>query len=359
MKKIHLVSICSFMIAVSPLFAGCASVQSTATPTPYPTPVKKTYTVQKGDIVINTNLFGSVTPLALETVYFQMDGHVGNVYVQPNDTVKKGELLADLVELNGLVATATATQDAIQRAQDNLSIAQLTLEKDQADGASSYDVQIQEKYVDLAQLDLNEALVKYGIDPSSTDPFGDLQAQVDKAKVYAPVDGVIISGVTPGRAVASTTVAFTIGDGSQSEIVAGVDPAKSAAQLKDMYEGMPVVVSPNSNPTLQWTGKIRQLPSPYGTGSSNDNNVHVVLDQAPSSGELKIGDTVTVSVQLANKTGILWLPPAAIREVGGVTFVIVNGDNGPKRIDIEIGLQTADRVEVTSGLTEGQVVIGQ
>ena len=53
------------------------------------------------------------------------------------------------------------------------------------------------------------------------------------------------------------------------------------------------------------------------------------------------------------------VPPAAIREVGGVTFVIVNPTSGPKRIDVEVGLQTADRVEITSGLEEGQVVIGQ
>jgi macrolide-specific efflux system membrane fusion protein len=137
-----------------------------------------------------------------------------------------------------------------------------------------------------------------------------------------------------------------------------VDPTKSAQQLKNMFEGMPVVVTPNSQPTLQLSAKIKQLPSPYGTGNSNDNNVHIVLDKAPA-GELKLGDTVTVSVQLANKSGILWLPPAAIREVGGVTFVIVNASGGPKRIDVEVGLQTADKVEITSGLQEGQVVIGQ
>jgi RND family efflux transporter MFP subunit len=359
MNKNYLLSISCLFLTISFLSVGCGTTQSIATPTPYPTPVKKTYTVQRGDIVINADLFGTVTPLGLETVSFQMDGHVGDVYVQVNDTVKKGQLLADLDELQALLATATTTQDAIQRAEDNLSIAQLTLAKYKAEGASSYDIQIEEKYVDLAQLDLNEALVKSGIDPKSTNPFGELQAQVDKAKVFAPVDGLIISGVNPGRAVSATTIAFTIGDGSQAEILASVDPTKGDEQLKSMFEGMPVVVSPNSKPNLQWSGKIHQLPSPYGTGSSNDNNVHIVLDQTPPAGDFKFGDTVAVSVQLANKTGILWLSPAAIREVGGVTFVIVNGANGPKRIDIEVGLQTADRVEITSGLEEGQVVIGQ
>jgi hypothetical protein len=36
----------------------------------------------------------------------------------------------------------------------------------------------------------------------------------------------------------------------------------------------------------------------------------------------------------------------------------MNGDNGPKRVDIEIGLKTNDKIEVISGLDEGQVVVG-
>jgi hypothetical protein len=44
--------------------------------------------------------------------------------------------------------------------------------------------------------------------------------------------------------------------------------------------------------------------------------------------------------------------------VGGRTFVIINSENGPKRADIEIGLKTKDKIEIISGLTEGQVVVG-
>ncbi len=141
-----------------------------------------------------------------------MDGHVGDVYVQVNDKVKKGQLLADLSELKTLQSQTVETTDAIKRAQIALEIAQLTLEKYKAERASSFDIQIQEKQVELAQMDLNEVLIKYGIDPSSN-ALDALDASVNKAKVFAPVDGVIISGVNPGRSVATTTVAFTIGDG--------------------------------------------------------------------------------------------------------------------------------------------------
>jgi RND family efflux transporter MFP subunit len=359
MKKNFLVVLSSLLVVFSMVLAGCGTTQSEATPTPYPTPVRTTYTVQRGDIVIDQEMFGRVTPLALNTVYFQMDGHVGDVYVQVNDTVKQGQLLADLTELNDLQQQATSTRDAIRRAQINLQIAQLDLEQYQAEGRSSYEIQVQQLQVELAQMDLNETLIKYGINPDATDVLDQLDAQIAKAEVFAPSDGVIISGVNPGRSVSTTTPAFTIGDGSQMEILVDVDPAQSDSPLKDMYEGMPVTVVPNSNPSLKWDATIRQLPSPYGTGSANDKTAHIVLDQASPASDFKSGDIVTVQVELANKTGILWLPPAAIREVGGRTFVIVNGENGPQRIDIDVGLKTQDRVEIVSGLDEGQVVIGQ
>jgi RND family efflux transporter MFP subunit len=357
MKKKILITYFSFIAILSIVLAGCGSASSSVTPTPYPTPVRKTYTVSRGDIVINVELFGQVAPRVLNTAYFQMDGHVGEVYVQVNSTVKKGQLLADLAELKDIQATAITTRDAIRRAQINLQIAQLTLEKYKAEGLPSYEIQVQQLQTDLAQIDLNEVLVKYGIDPNSN-ALDALDAQVKKAQLFAPVDGVIISGVSTGRSVSTTTAAFTIGDGSQLEIVINLASGQSDEQLKDMFEGMSVSVSPNDKPDVRWTGKITQLPSPYGTGNATDQTVRVVLDETPAATDFKSGDTVTVLVQLANKTGVLWLPPAAIRQVGGRTFVIVNGDNGPKRLDIDIGLKTNDKIEIISGLDEGQVVVG-
>jgi RND family efflux transporter MFP subunit len=357
MKKKILVACFSFISILSLMLTGCGPASSSITPTPYPTPVRKTYTVNRGDIVINLELFGQVAPRVLSSAYFQMDGHVGDVFVQVNDTVKKGQLLADLAELKDIQANAITTRDAIRRAQINVEIAQKTLEKYKAEGRPSYEIQIQQLQIDLAQIDLNEVLVKYGIDPNSN-ALDALDEQVKKAQLFSPADGMIITSVSTGRSVVTSTVAVTIGDGSQLEIVINLASGESNEQLKSMFEGMPVSVSPNDKPDVKWTGKITQLPSPYGTGNASDMTVHVVLDVAPAATDFKSGDTVTVLVQLANKIGVLWLPPAAIRQVGGRTFVIVNGDNGPKRLDIEIGLKTNDKIEVISGLNEGQVVVG-
>ncbi|HET6822617.1 MAG TPA: hypothetical protein VFH34_08200, partial [Anaerolineales bacterium] len=129
-------------------------------------------------------------------------------------------------------------------------------------------------------------------------------------------------------------------------------------QVREMFEGMQVTVTLDADADVNLTGTIRQLPSPYGTGASDERTVHIVLDASPSDHTYQTGDNVTVTVLLASKEDVLWLPPDAIRSAGGRTFVIINSESGPQRVDVELGLQTRDRVEIISGLEENQVVVG-
>ncbi|MBK9926484.1 MAG: efflux RND transporter periplasmic adaptor subunit [Anaerolineales bacterium] len=355
MKKIV-----TLFVFLAILLAGCGGegqVVTEATPTPYPTPVRPTFTVQKGDIVVEAKYGGRVTPLASHTVYFEIGGQVSEAYANVNDVVTKGQLLGELVEAKQLRADADKTQHTIRRAQIDLEIAKLTLEQYKAQGKSEAEVKIQELKVELAQMNLDEVLESLGIDP--TVPVTDeIDAQVAKARVFAPADGTIIAAVSSGRNVTTTTPAFVLGDPDQLEVVVDLDSGKSKDQVKDMYEGMPVAVTSDTNPGLTMTGTIRQLPSPYGTGAAEQNVAHIVLDTPPSADTYQVGDVLRVTIQLASKTGVLWLPPDAVRSSGGRTFVIVNGDGGPQRVDVEIGLQTRDMIEIISGLTEGQVVVG-
>lgn len=349
----------ALFVALSIFFAGCSAqaTESQATPTPYPTPVRQTFTVQRGNINVEAKLHGRVGPLALHTAYFQMIGKVSEVYANVNDVVKKDQLLGELVEAKDLRAKAEETKRTIRRAQIALEIAQLTLEEYKSQGRSAEEIKIQELQVELAQMQLDETLESLGIDPNSS-VVDEMDAQVAQARVFAPADGTIIAAVQPGQNVTKDTPAFVLGDPNQLEIVADLTSGGSDQDVKQMFEGMPVTISVDSKPDVKLTGKIRELPSPYGTGPSDKNVVHIVLDKPPSAQTYQTGDNVTVTVPLANKQGVLWLPPDAIRSVGGRTFVIVNSDTGPKRVDVELGLQTPDMVEIVSGLQEGQVVVG-
>lgn len=344
---------------LSILLAGCAAgaVPNEATPTPYPTPVRETFIVQRGDLTVEARLSGRVSPLALHTVYFQMNGQVREVYANINDEVTEGQLLGELAEAQELRAQADETQRVIRRAQIDLEIAQLTLDQYRSQGRSENEIKIQELQVELAQMKLDETLQSLGIDPEAP-VTEELEAQVAQARVFSPADGTIIAGVNVGRNVTTTTPAFVLGDPDELEVIGELDASKGDSEVREMFEGMPVTVTPDANPDVELTGTIRQLPSPFGTGESDERVIHVVLDSPPSASTYQSGDKVTVTVQLASKEAILWLPPDAIRTAGGRTFVIINGETGPERVDIEIGLQTRDRVEIVSGLEEGQVVVG-
>jgi RND family efflux transporter MFP subunit len=348
-----------FLFFVLTLFLTSCGNQaaSEATPTPFPTPVRPTFTVQRGDITVDAKLSGRVEPLALQTAYFQINGQVREVYANVNDVVKEGQLLGELAEAQELRSKADETRRTIRRAQIDLEIAQLTLEQFKSQGRSANEVKIQELQVELAQMKLDETLESLGIDPNSP-VLEELDAQVAQARVFAPADGTIIAAINVGRNVTPETPAFVLGDPKQLEVLASLDASKGDTEVKEMFEGMPVTITPDANVDVKLTGTIRQLPSPYGTGASDEGAIHVTLDSLPSTSTYQSGDKVTVVVQLARKEGVLWLPPDAIRSAGGRTFVIINSDNGPKRVDVEIGLQTRDMVEIISGLEEGQVVVG-
>lgn len=348
--------ITSFVV-IAVLLAGCSGgqVSSEVAPTPFPTPVRSTFTVERGDIAVDAKFGGRVSALALHTVYFEISGQVREVYVNVNDSVSEGQLLGELDKAQELRANADETQRIIRRAQIDLEIAKLTLQQYESQGRSATEIEIQKLQVELAQMDFDELMQSMGIDPDAvlTD---ELDAQVAQARAFSPADGTIISAVTVGRKVAPTTTAFILGDPNKLEVIA--DLAAGDDQVREMFEGMPVTVIVDARGGVELTGTIRQLPSPYGTGSADEHVIHVVLDVPPSDDTYQSGDKVTVQLVLASKTDVLWLPPDAIRSAGGRTFVIVNSDSGPKRVDIEIGLQTRDMIEIVSGLEEGQVVVG-
>jgi RND family efflux transporter MFP subunit len=357
MKRRFLVLFLALALSLTACGGSGGQTTSEATPTPFPTPVRPTFTVQRGDIIVEAKLSGRVVPLALETVYFQIPGQVREVYANVNDEVTEGQLLGELAEAQELRAQADETRRTIRRAQIDLEITQLTLEQFQSQGRSANEIKIQELQVELAQMKLDEVLQSLGIDPESP-VLDELDAQVAQARAFAPADGTIIAAVNVGRNVTSDTPAFVLGDPDQLEVVADLDASKGDTEVREMFEGMPVTVTLDANGEVKLTGTIRQLPSPYGTGASDEDSIHVVLDSPPSASTYQTGDNVTVMVLLASKEDVLWLPPDAIRSAGGRTFVIINSESGPQRVDVEIGLQIRDRVEIVSGLEEGQVVVG-
>jgi len=219
----------------------------------------------------------------------------------------------------------------------------------------------------LAQTQLQLDILDRGLDPTlnrqvedARFQVQDLQAQLDETRITAPrAARVIALSLTPGQAVKAYAPVIILADPAQLEVTAQL----TADEMETLHEGQPVTITLAGRPGPELPGHIRQLPYPYGAGGSGqslenaDPFTHIQFDADPTVAGLAMGDLVEVHTILARKENVLWLPPAAIRTFGGRQFVVIQDGPLRRRVDVTTGLESDNRVEILSGVEEGQIVV--
>jgi len=132
--------------------------------------------------------------------------------------------------------------------------------------------------------------------------------------------------------------------------------------LQEMSVGQAAMIQLRSRPEDDMSGSVRQLPYPYGGGTveagEDDTAARVAFDDPNVT--LEMGELATVIITLEEKQDALWLPPAAIRTFQGRDFVVVQDDDGSqRRIDVRLGIESEERVEILEGLQIGQSIVGE
>ena len=265
------------------------------------------------------------------------------------------------------MANITMRPEAEALQQATLAHARAKAAYDQAVRQGSqraFDIQSQQKRVALAQLEVERLAA--GVDPRLEQAvakaeleLGDLQAQITDTLILAPFDGEIAAVSTAaGRAVTGFEPVIVLADPTELEATAEL----SADEMRKLSEGQPATVVPIEYPGQELPGTIRSLPYPYGSGGSatgldeEDQATRLTVDL--HGVEVEPGDLVRVTVVLEQKEDVLWLPPAAIRTFEGRKFVVVQEGAGQRQVDVTLGIESEERVEIETGLEEDQVVIG-
>jgi len=225
----------------------------------------------------------------------------------------------------------------------------------------NYSIQLQEQEVELARRRLEE--LEAGMDLKRAQlTVKRLEAQLADAQIVAPFDGLVLSiSLVEGRMVDGYKPVIIVADPSELEVSADV----MDRQLRDLAEDMPVTAVLVSRPGEEIQGHIRVLPYPYGGGGRSegvgeeDKSTRVALELTADEADYELGDMIRVTVVLESKDGVLWLPPQAIRTFEGRKFVVVQDGEAQLRVDVKVGIESEDRIEIEEGLAEGQVVIGQ
>jgi multidrug resistance efflux pump len=281
------------------------------------------------------------------------------------DNVEKAERAAENAQrsYDDLVSRPDSAASAVDSAYEQVVSARESLEQArrgyQSAVASYYSASIGIKQAENSVLQNEIALqnaVEGGGNADGVEAVQSAQLAVDQTRkkiaqssLYAPIDGVILEiTIAPGDAVTAYKAVITM---------AIPEPKESIAQLafndiQQLAVGQLGVCNVLNQPETAVQCVVRQLPI---SNRDADQTVRV----AASLENVQNGQLIEVTMPLEVKEDVLWLPPAALNEFQDRTYVVLLTAEGERVRDVEIGLQTDERVEITSGVEEGDIVVQQ
>lgn len=276
--------------------------------------------VEIRDIIEKVQSTGVVEPLTKLEVGTQVSGRITKVYVDFNDVVKEGDLLAEIdpqlpaAQLVQSKAELTARQAALERAKTASQAASIRLQRIKTlvpEGLAS------PAELDQAQADLDMARAEVA---SAEAQVGQVRAMVQSAgttlkytKIVTAIDGVVIARqAEPGQTVAAsfnTPVLFVIArDLEQMRVLAEIDEA----DVGKVKEGMQASIVVDAFPSDRFQGKLTQIRLSPNTVEGVVTYSAVVVVNNPEL-KLRPGMTANVTIETASAREVAAVPTAALR----------------------------------------------
>jgi hypothetical protein len=153
--------------------------------------------------------------------------------------------------------------------------------------------------------------------------------------------------IKPGDQAAAFAVVLTMGRPDPKEVVASI----AIGDAQKLSIGMVGTCLVANQPETAVQCAVRRIPL---TAQEPDQTTRV----AASLENLRTDTIVEVKMPTQIAKNVLWLPPAAVRTFQNRTFVQIQTPGGEQTADVTLGLQTTDRVEIKTGVKEGDVVVG-
>ena len=262
--------------------------------------------VEKGSIKATVSATGSLSAVRTVQVGTQVSGQIAAIFVDFNDRVRKGQLLARIDPT--LAQQAVADADAgVERAQAQLTAARRDYERNK----QLHDAKI------ITDVEFNASQSTFEVANAN---FKSAQIALQRARqnlsyttISAPIDGVVVErNVDVGQTVAASLSApqlFLIAnDLSHMQILASVDES----DIGLIADGQPVTFTVQSYPNESFTGTVSQVRLQSKTQDNVVNYTVVVTVENPK-GKLLPGMTATVQFLTASANDVLTVPNSALR----------------------------------------------
>lgn len=296
---------------------------------------------RRGDIHRFVTLPGSVRANQQVTLHAKVAGYLKSIKVDKGDTVKAGQLLAE-IELPELQADrakheadlklAKADADRVKAAQ---SKAPDLITPQAADTANARVAHVQ------AARAQNEAMLRYG-------------------RITAPFGGVVtMRYVDPGAFVPAATASanpsaaaiVSLADYSVVRATVAV-PEIEAARVQ---VGQPIVLTTEAVPGRTFKGTVSRHT---GALDEKTRTLQVEADLPNADGALRPGMYVSVKVGVELHRGALLVPAAALvrEKAAGFLFTLADGGKAA-RVPVKYGFNDGVNVEILEGIADNARVL--
>jgi HlyD family secretion protein len=352
-----------------------------------------------GDVARSVVATGKVQPITEVEVKSKASGIVTKLDTDINQTVRTGQVLAQLdqqeildqvaaqkagldgAEANARSASAAVEYDKVAAEAPDLPMLEHTYKRSlamQKDGvvsqqaldtaeqqyraaANTRDRAVSQIIVDSAKQRQAQAQVA-----AAEASLKQLEEQLSYTTITSPIDGVVLSrDVQMGDAVSSilvlgstATLVMTLGDIHEVYVKGKVDES----DIGKVYLGQAARIKVQSFRDKTFQGKVTKI-APLGVEKDNVTTFEVQISIENPGGELKANMTANAEIVLEEHKNVLTVPEQAVlydKDRNATVWVPdAHGKDGHRIVPIKVGLSNGSRIEITSGLKSGDAVVLQ
>ena len=337
--------------------------------------------VERHNVGSTLAIAGEFKPFQDVDVHAKLAGYIRQIYVDVGDHVKEGQTIA-VLEVPELAAQLTGTEASVRAAQEQIRRAQGDLQRTQSSHAAAHSAYARLKQASdsraglVAQQEVDDSQAK---DLETEAQVASAEAELAAAKqqlevaeanqkqysalssytrIVAPFAGVITNryadtGALIAAGTSSSTQAIPVvrlAQTSKLRLVLPI-PESVAAQI---HLGDPVKVQVQAL-DQEIEGRVSRFADSLDRAT---RTMETEIDFDNRAGHLIPGMYTETRLSLREKKNALTIPLEAVSRNGEeATVLAVNADNIVEERKVRLGVEDSTRIEVLSGLSEGERVI--
>lgn len=310
--------------------------------------------VQRGDVLRFITLPGVVKPWEQATLCAKVPGYLKRILVDKGDTVKSGQLLAEL-EAPELAAEHSAARADVGRVQAEMRAAEIELQRLSKGRQQSPDLVLPQA-VDAAEARV--ALAKAGLEGAQSRVLR-AEALLGFTQIAAPFDGVVTARfVDPGAFIPAATSA-NAASGAAMVTVMQVQRVRVQVPIPENESalaamGQPVRLSFEGLPGKGFEAVLSRIA--YALDEATKTMLaEVDMDNAMRT--LRPGMYATARVGVERHVATLWTPVEALVMEKTAAFVFKVVDGRARKQPVKLGFNDGAKAELLQGAAEGEKLL--